>query len=791
MPTRESVSSRAPPQEHLPQMPPRPERSLRARLQTYCRTKLATALTDERRIRLERYVLGLVDEGVHAPMLGRGLAWSEIAEAVDMPVATVRDLSPLLRPAFDAIARAFPQSRPRPRTAAAKPVGQGFPRPSRNTGPRAATPLAVSIRPPVQPRPKRVSDVATQPPQSSSKRGPKPQPIVEFPDALTANWTDVSGFAAALNLHMARHGDTYWSLHRAIVRESDTFDRTTLKTWIAGEREPRTLQSRDLLSRIERRYRLPAGYFVSKLAHPGRSATGYSVAKRSEQRRLAWHLPADFNTRSAVEQAEILDWVQTVVVSGGTDYRRYQALAAKHRFALRFPVTLLNSDGRASGPRTGCNLDAPPDLANEMSDLLSFKTAPLTALGYQRNGVWGSDTAAQKVEHLSLLFGAFAADPEGPVRGYGIAQADLCFGMLVFPSVWDRYLRWRYQRRGFYTAWELDMLAVAMSLTRKEWGWIRQTPKLADRLVPIDGLITEADVAEVRSDWPAACDRLFEYARSTSREIKKISKVHRDPFEPIIAVLEADSPLREYLKIADEIARLMPCETQYPKAAAETVRSFLMIRLGLHLGVRQRNLRQLLLCPKGMPHRSERSLAAQRRGELRWHAKDNAWEVLIPSDAFKNADSSFFGGKPFRLKLPDVGGLYGYLEAYIDRHRAVLLANAPDPGTLFIKSISSRSGEAAYNQTTFYEAWRLIIQRYGIYNPYTGRGAIEGLLPHGPHNVRDVLATHVLKRTGSYQQASYAIQDTPEMVAKHYGRFLPEDKAAMAAQILNQVWEAA
>jgi hypothetical protein len=57
--------------------------------------------------------------------------------------------------------------------------------------------------------------------------------------------------------------------------------------------------------------------------------------------------------------------------------------------------------------------------------------------------------------------------------------------------------------------------------------------------------------------------------------------------------------------------------------------------------------------------------------------------------------------------------------------------------------------------------------------------------------VRDVLATHVLKQTGSYEQASYAIQDTPEVVAMHYGRFLPQDKVALAAQVLNKVWEAA
>src|SRR3546814_9689940 len=104
-----------------------------------------------------------------------------------------------------------------------------------------------------------------------------------------------------------------------------------------------------------------------------------------------------------------------------------------------------------------------------------------------------------------------------------------------------------------------------------------------------------------------------------------------------------------------------------------------------------------------------------------------------------------------------------------------------------VKTVKTKSRDASYNQTSFYEAWRLVIQRYGIRNPYTGRGAIEGLLPHGPHNVRDVLATHILKQTGSYEQASYAIQDTPATVAEHYGRFLPQDKAALAAQLLNRV----
>ncbi|QUD90769.1 hypothetical protein KCG34_13120 [Phenylobacterium montanum] len=141
--------------------------------------------------------------------------------------------------------------------------------------------------------------------------------------------------------------------------------------------------------------------------------------------------------------------------------------------------------------------------------------------------------------------------------------------------------------------------------------------------------------------------------------------------------------------------------------------------------------------------------------------------------------------------LPDLAGLYAEIEAYLKVHRGRLLNGAADPGTFFIKTAKTTSRNAAFDQHTFYEAWRLIIQRYGIFNPFTGRGVIKGLLPHGPHNVRDVLATHILKQTGSYEQASYAIQDTPETVANHYGRFLPQDKAALAAQVLNKVWEAA
>ena len=215
-----------------------------------------------------------------------------------------------------------------------------------------------------------------------------------------------------------------------------------------------------------------------------------------------------------------------------------------------------------------------------------------------------------------------------------------------------------------------------------------------------------------------------------------------------------------------------------------------MLRLGLHLGLRQKNLRQLLLCPKGQSPTPAAALTRLKCGEVRWNETEQHWEVFVPAAAFKNAKSSyFFGDRPYLQALPRHDDLYEHIDAYIERHRRQLLGNAPDPKTFFVKTMTIKSASPVYEGPSFYMAWRLAIERYGIYNPFTKRGVIVGLQPHGPHNIRDVLATHVLKKTGSFELAGYAIQASPLTVAKHYGRFLPNDKAAMAEKILDLAWQ--
>ncbi|MER8911421.1 hypothetical protein NKH99_27795 [Mesorhizobium sp. M0854] len=779
----------------------------------FLRQRVAVAFPPRELERLSAYFHSLIASHQLPPRSSGRPDWSEIAQECGIAVEALERAGGILGHGIDAITRfvgpGATKRKKRPkrdirRDQKAKPSprrhrlasgeSKSNPLAAPETNDRRAPKPTISAAYPTGAAPRRT-------------RGMKPKPIVKFPEPLWTMWEESEAFKDALRLHMDRHGDTCWHLYRAIYRADENFDRRTLLTWLQGTKAPRSISSFQILSRIETRYRLPEGYFKAKLAHPARAATGHrpSDITPSQRRRLAWHLPDDFDRRSHQEREEILEWVQRVIISGGTDYRRFQALALRNRYAVRFRGVLAGPSFRGTASRsdnmvdvddeaigaTDTAIDAPERLWNEMAQLLDFKTATLTAFGYQRVGVWGGETAAQKVEHFGLLFGALAAPPKSAIRGLGIPGTSLTFAMLVFPSVWDWYLRWRERRRGFYTTWEVDMLRIALALTRVETGWLRQHSELSEHLAPIPGLVSEDQIVTARVNWNEACDICHKHCTGRAKEIQRVAKVHRDPFETIMPILEADSPVGEYRKIADEIIQTMPDEQRYPSAAAEAVRSFLLIRFGLHTGLRQKNLRQMLICPKGKLPTSERQLADMKVGELRWSEKDHGWEVFIPSVAFKNANSSYFGDKPFRLILPNIGNLYRYIDAYVEHHRARLLRTAPDPRTFFVKTVKVTSISAAYDKNTFFEAWRLIIQRYGIYNPYTGRGVIKGLLPHGPHNIRDVLATHILKKTGSYEQASYAIQDTPEMVAQHYGRFLPQDKAALAARILNQVWEAA
>ncbi len=226
---------------------------------------------------------------------------------------------------------------------------------------------------------------------------------------------------------------------------------------------------------------MPEGYFTALKGSADRAPGDFDLLNvtAAERRRLAWYLLDDFNQRSRNEQAEIVDWVRKVIVSGATDYRRYQATAMRQRYAVRFSLgsRYLPSKIAKSCRATGIIM-APEQLNAEMADLLQFKTATFTALGQYRNGAWGSETAAQKIEHFGLWLGAFAEPADSEVERLDVEPKALSFAMMVFPHVWDWCLHWRERHRCFYPKWEIDLLFIAAASCRAETGWLRRYPKI-------------------------------------------------------------------------------------------------------------------------------------------------------------------------------------------------------------------------------------------------------------------------------------------------------------------------
>ncbi len=140
---------------------------------------------------------------------------------------------------------------------------------------------------------------------SESMRRARQRPeINDFPEPSWEEWEDPPTFGEALDLQMRRHRDGAHRLCTAVAAAGDTFNWATIRSWRRGQKEPQSVASLEILGRVEARYRLPPGYFRSKLGHLTRATTGLSLpgVRASERRRLLRHLPDDYDRRSQSER---------------------------------------------------------------------------------------------------------------------------------------------------------------------------------------------------------------------------------------------------------------------------------------------------------------------------------------------------------------------------------------------------------------------------------------------------------------------------------------------------------
>lgn len=553
-------------------------------------------------------------------------------------------------------------------------------------------------------------------------------------------------------------------LASAVSRGAAKLTKASIKQWEMEIRRPSS-DMMEQLAKIERVFGVSPGTLKDLLPKEAFKASHKSTGLTgSIQRRVAQHLPEDFDSRPTIEQDEILAWVSENILSAPKEF--LEDGTTSEGTSIDLSVYSLT---RKPGSRLEM---APTHFLEELDEVRRFKTTDRLPVEMKRNEKWGAVSAEKANEALLAFMGA--------VKKLGIPESQLSLTVALAPNVIDRFIDWRLERRGGYTrAFNAPLLYFA-GLLHHDFGLLAQQPGFGQPLTPVRGMVTKEDVRLVQSDWDEACSRARKHIMHRIKEIEAVMERGRDPFEALLPVLDAPNPLEIYYKIIPEIRQRMPDDT-YPLRKAEALRGLMMLRLGLELGFRQKNNRELLLCTAGQKPRTWKQLKRLQRGELSFDG--SRWVVRIPGVAFKNAGSKAVHEEN-TFPLYDRDGLYSEITAYIAA-RSDLLGDHEDPGTVFVKKTSARTKSAEYDSPTYYSAFRSIITTYGIYNPYTGRGAIQGLRPHGPHSVRHILATASVKRTRGFSDAAALLLDSEEMVREAYARFLPGERHSLAR---NALW---
>ena len=586
---------------------------------------------------------------------------------------------------------------------------------------------------------------------------------VEFVRARHAQLDDES-FGERLSRLRQHAGLSVRGLAKVASTSTHKIDRTLLGQWEAGQRLP-SPASRPNVTNLACALGVDPQSLLEKLPNTPHQARSFDTGlPRSRQRRVAKHLPDSFDTLSLKKRDEILLWVGDNILSTPKEVLDDGSVTR----AIPHDCSIF-----ALGRNPNSRLElSPASFLDELDTIVYFKTSDFRPTGKRRNKKWGEDSQENADYNIRAFFGALRQD--------GFPLEAVSMSAVLAPKVIDRFVTWRYRRRGGYTRTIVRVLEIFESLLHPDFGFIAQTPYFGRPLREIDGFIKKEDVERVQN-WTEACRFARAHIRQMIEDVNAKIQQGRDPFEALLPVLDAEKPRDVYYKIIPEIRSRMPDGTSDVRRA-EALRALMLIRIGMVMPLRQKNMRQMLLCPPGQKPRRFKDLARLGRGELVF-TENQGWIVRITREAFKNRESEALE-KELELPIPDIDGLYDEIAAYLQA-RETLLNGAPDPGTFFVKTMQSRAEDAEYGLVGFYNAYRAMIETYGIYNPYTARGAIVGLKPHGPHALRHVMATSLVKKTGRYSAAAAFLLDTEETVRKAYARFRPREHFGRAQR---EIW---
>lgn len=338
-------------------------------------------------------------------------------------------------------------------------------------------------------------------------------------------------------------------------------------------------------------------------------------------------------------------------------------------------------------------------------------------------------TAGRAFETVSAYLGWLARPTE---RGGAGMEAAACQSLSLFTDIprLSQYLEWRIARAdGVISGTISSIIQFAAMLMHPNTGFLRHNPELGKKM----GITSH-------EEWARHCDAALQWVRNSKKAIAPKVRMSRDSFEPIRSILALKNPMSA---VADAVQRMRAARiVTGGEAEAKWARDLLLVMLLASNPIRARNVKELTWRPDNL-------------GDLRQDA-DGGWRIVIARHRLKNADGAARDADYNCRVQPAV---WPHLERYLREYRPLLGSAATD--YVFV----CPSGKN--------RPWRGLNRRFMRIT----RRFFVGTEGFGPHAMRHIVATAILKVSGSIIRAAKALHDRPETVQKHYGFLVNDDVA--------------
>lgn len=406
-------------------------------------------------------------------------------------------------------------------------------------------------------------------------------------------------------------------------------------------------------------------------------------------------------------------------------------------------------------------------LKAQWCEYVQFKTAARTPVGMrrQRHGRWSvtRHPVTRRLPWYAASNGMYCATADlhwGLVASFlgwltlptergGLAWAcdrAQSLSHLADSSLIERYVAWRQAASGgsFHGGISAFLRMVA-SMCHPDTGYLVQKGAASGEAASVT---TPADWLAKCTDARACCIELLAAGQRDARP-------SRNPNEALAALLARDNPMDA---LADAVERMNAARpTCGGKAEALWSRDRLMVKLAMSNPLRAKNFVMLTFSDQP-PH-----VRTPPTGAVLYRSGAD-WRIFVSSAALKN----HHGAGQADYDAPVRPELTADIDEYLRFYRPQIAA--PQNPYFFVSKKDDSGPMYAFNRQ-----FARITRRY-----------IPGCRGFGPHSLRHLVATSILKQyPNAWAAAAWVLHDREETVRRHYAHLRSDDVARWLSSLLD------